>query len=407
MAQRAARLGPTRTAGVRSESVRRSNLAAILTSLHVAGSASRSELVTRTGLTRSAIGGLVGELAARDLVTETRAPSAGSPGRPSPVVSVRTADNVVVAIEFLVDSIAVAAIGLGGSVIRLERAARPRDHASADEVIDKVASMVAPIVAGLPPTTRVHGIGVAVAGIVRRDDNLLMFAPNLGWHDAPIGSMISAATGLPYPVVVGNDGDLGALAERRRGAGRGMRDLVYVTSEVGVGGGIISSDQRLTGPFGFAGEVGHMVVNPEGQRCGCGAIGCWETEVGEDALLRRAGLDPTDGAIAVERLVGAFERGEPDAMQALSAEAHWLGIGIASLINLFSPTRVVLGGLLHRIFPYVSEGIHRELDERTLAAARSGVTVTAAELGLNAPLVGAAELAWQPVLDDPGAIAVG
>ena len=392
------------TTGARSETVRQSNLASILTSLHIDGPASRSELVARTGLTRSAVGGLIGELTARGLVSEARAPSAGTPGRPSPIASVRGDENIVVGIEILVDSIAIAAVGLGGSITRIERAIRPRDAAPPELLVHELASMIHPILEDLGEWRRLHAVGAAVAGIVHTSDRRVIFGPNLGWHDVPLGDLLRDALDVTVPVIIGNDGDLGALAERRRGAGRGAHDLVYVSGEVGIGGGIISEDRSINGRSGFAGEVGHMQVNPDGLRCACGSIGCWETEAGEDALLRRAGLDPADSARAVEQLVVDVELGDRTARAAFADEGRWLGIGIASLVNLFSPERVVLGGFLHRIFPHVVEPLTTVLDERALAASRAQVEVVAAELGINAPLLGAAEAAWDSVLTDPGTV---
>lgn len=401
---RASAISP-RIPGARSETIRRSNLASILTSLHIAGPASRSELVERTGLTRSAVGGLIGELTARGLVSEARARPAGTPGRPSPVASARGDENVVVGLEILVDTIAVAVVGLGGEIARIERAHRPRDVAPAERLVEELAAMVRPILDGLRDSRRVHGVGAAVAGVVHRHDRRVIFGPNLGWHDVPLGDLLRDALDVSVPVVIGNDGDLGALAERRRGAGRGVHDLVYLSGEVGIGGGIISGDHSITGGSGFAGEVGHMHVNPDGLRCGCGAIGCWETEAGEDALLRRAGLDPADGAVAVERLVADVERGRATARAAFDEEGRWLGVGIASLVNLFSPERVVLGGFLHRIYRHVIEPLRIVLDEQALAASRAQVEVVSAELGADAPVLGAAEAAWDSLLTDPGGVA--
>jgi predicted NBD/HSP70 family sugar kinase len=231
----------------------------------------------------------------------------------------------------------------------------------------------------------------------------VVVAPNLDWRDLDLGPAVREAIGLQLPVLVGNDADLGALAE----ATFGVRadHMVYVSGEVGVGGSVIADGVRLTGRSGFAGEFGHMPVNPNGHRCSCGAVGCWETEVGERALLRRAGLDVDGGVPAVDELLRRATAGDATALEAMAEEGRWLAIGIAGLINAFDPEVVVLGALLDRILPNVRIALDAELSTRGIHALERVVPVVGATLGRDATLVGAAELAFGPLLADPGAAA--
>jgi len=185
--------------GQRSETVRRANLGAIIRELHVGGSLTRSELVAATGLTRSAIRGLIGELAAADLVSEERAAPRGTPGRPSPVVSVNPGGAVVLALEIAVDSLAVALVGLGGEVLDLVRVDRPSGHTSVEAIAADLAELAAAIRARHPFTEPLLGVGVAVVGVVRRSDGFVSMAPNLGWHDVPLGELIADALGSSAP----------------------------------------------------------------------------------------------------------------------------------------------------------------------------------------------------------------
>lgn len=392
-----------RTPGLRSEAVRQSNLTAILNSVHLAGAMSRSDLVIRTGLTRSAVGALVFELAELDLIHETRSPSAGNPGRPSPMVQARTDQNVVLAMEVLVDSVAVAAVGLGGTLLRVVRSDRPRDHMPANRTVQDLCRLARQVTARLPANCGVFGVGVAVAGLVRRSDNVVLVAPNIGWHDVPLGQLLSEALHLSVPISLGNDGDLGALAESRRGAAAGLDDVLYVSGEVGVGGGVISGGRALSGSGGFAGEIGHIPVNIDGLLCKCGAVGCWETEIGEGALLRRCAKLPNGGRAAINEVLIDAAAGERHVVAAMREQGRWLGIGLAGLINVLDPSTVVLGGLLERIYPYVVDSIRAELQIRVMPAMRDSVSVVPSVLGVDAPLLGAAELAWERILNDPAA----
>jgi predicted NBD/HSP70 family sugar kinase len=396
-------LGPAEI-GQRSETVRRSNLSTIVRVLHAGGALSRSDLVARTGLTRSAIRSLTGELVAADLAIEEPPTLLGTPGRPSPVVRLNPEGSISLGLEIAVDSLAATVVGLGGEILALTREPRHRGHSSIDEVIVALARLADHVLDERPADTRLAGIGVAVVGVVRERDGLVSMAPNLGWHDVPLGERLADALALPAAVGVANEADLGALAEHRRGVGVGTDDLVFISGEVGVGGGLIVGGRPLRGAAGYGGEVGHMVVNPAGDACRCGSVGCWETEVGEEKLLRRAGRPDSGGAGSVDALLKDAAGGDLRAIAALGETARWLGLGLGSLVNVLNPRLVVLGGRFGRIFPFIRETLRTELDRHALEAPARLVSVLPAGLGVDAPLIGAAERAFDSILADPAAV---
>src|SRR5688572_10333603 len=264
---------------------------------------SRSDLVTRTGLTRSAIRGLIGELVAGDLAVESPAALDGTPGRPSPVVSPETDSAIVLAFEIAVDSLAAAGVGLGGRTLHKVRIDLPRGRSSVDDIVASLVELAAIVRGRLPPDAGLVGAAAAFVGVIRRSDGMVSMAPNLGWRDEPLGERLTAALDLPVPIAFANEADLAVLAEHRRGAAHGVDDVLLVWGSVGVGGGLIVGGAPLTGSAGYGGEVGHIPVNPEGQPCRCGSTGCWETEVGSSALLRRAGRPPEGGHDAVDAVL--------------------------------------------------------------------------------------------------------
>jgi predicted NBD/HSP70 family sugar kinase len=393
--------------GLRSETVRRANLGSIVRQLHAAGPTSRSGLVARTGLTRSAIRGLIGELVAGGLVAEGRARSLGTPGRPSPLVRARPEGAVVLALDIEVDSLGAALIGLGGEVLERVRTDRSRGHSSLAAIVEDLAGLGAAVREGAPPDLQMVGIGVAVAGVVRRADGLVSMAPNLGWIDQPLGDRLRQVFGTDLPISIANEADLGAIAESRRGVAVGAAHVLFISGEVGVGGGLIVDGRPVHGIAGYGAELGHIPVNPDGQECTCGAIGCWETEVGGMRLLRRAGRSVLGGAAEMDRLLADAEAGLPAAIEALAETGRWLGLGLAGLVNVLNPGLVVFGGLFQRIHPYVATIVDEELDRRALSAPRGLVRVVAGSLGPEAPLIGAAELALEPVLTDPASWLTG
>jgi predicted NBD/HSP70 family sugar kinase len=357
--------------------------------------------VTRTQLTRSAIRGLIGELAAAGLVREQAAPRLGRPGRPSPMVRLDPDAALVLALEIAVDSLAVAIIGLGGHVFELVRVDRDRGHASLDETVAELARLANGIRARHPHDGALIGIGVAIVGVVRRTDGVVSMAPNLGWRDAPLGDCLAAALGPDVPMYVANEADLGALAELRRGAAVGESNIIFLSGEVGVGGGFIVDGKPLTGVDGYAGEVGHMPVNPDGRPCRCGSYGCWETEIGEDALLMLAGHTGPGGREAVDLVLRRASEGDATAISALEHVGRWLGAGLAGLVNVLNPRLIVLGGQFGRIYWRVLPALQAELRRRSLEASLAIVAIVPSNLGMNAPLLGAAELAFESLLADP------
>jgi predicted NBD/HSP70 family sugar kinase len=389
--------------GANLETVRRDNLSTLLRHVHLRPTVSRSDLVALTGLNRSTVGALVGDLADHGLVRETRGSRLGQPGRPSPVVRPVADRAVVLALETAVDSLAVGVVGLGGVVHELVRVDRPRGHTSPESTVADLAALVERTGAVRDYADRIVGIGVSSMAIVRRDDGFILFAPNLGWTNVDLRSQLEAALGLGLPITIGNEADLGAVAEHVRGAGRGSDDLIYLSAEVGVGSGVIIAGQPLAGAAGYGGEVGHIPVNPDGLPCRCGSIGCWETEVGGSALLRRAGYPPEAGPEALDDVLAEAEAGSPSALAAFAETGRWLGIGLAGVVNILNPQLVLIGGRLAPAYPFIRTTLEAELDRRVLRASRRLLRVVPAVLGVNAPLLGAAELAFEPLLSDPAA----
>jgi predicted NBD/HSP70 family sugar kinase len=307
----------------------------------------------------------------------------------------------VLALEIAVDSLAAATVGLGGQVFDLVRIDLPRRRSSVDDIASALVGLATDVLARSDGT--LVAVGVAVVGVVRRSDGMVSIAPNLGWRDEPLGAVLTEALGLDVPIAFANEADLAALAEHRRGVGRDIDDMVLVWGSVGVGGGLIIEGQPLVGVAGYSGEVGHIPVNPDGRPCRCGSIGCWETEVGTSALLRRAGRAPEGGHEAVDRLLADAEAGDTAALAAFAETGRWLGIGLAGIINVLNPALVVLGGRLAASYPFVRSALEAELDRRALRASRPLVRVVPTSLGEDAPLLGAAELAFGPLLADPAA----
>lgn len=387
---------PTR-AGGGTEELRRANLRAILQTVHTRGPTTRAVLTHQLGLNRSTIGALAGELQSLGLVSQETSAVGGRLGRPSHLVVPRD-DNVVVAVDVGVDRIAVAMVGLGGEV--LDRRTRPHHRGEHDvaHVVESVAQMIDDVLV-CAGRRRCLGIGVAVPGAVRASDGMVRFAPNLGWAEEPFTDLLSAR--LDRRVSTGNDANLGVLAEHIRGAAVGFSEVAYLSASVGIGGGFLVGGRLLTGAAGYAGEVGHLQVDGRGPECRCGSVGCWEMKVGENVLLQRAGRLAGGGPPAVAEVIAAARAGEARAAEAVNGVADWCGVGIRAIVNLFNPEVVVLGGSLAQVWRAAETRVVEAVQRGTLVSPRLETVIRSAALGDDSPLIGAAELAFGPVLDHP------
>ena len=223
--------------------------------------------------------------------------------------------------------------------------------------------------------------------------------PTSGWVEEPFTELLSDRLGRP--VSTGNDANLGVLAEHIRGAAVGFSEVAYLSASVGIGGGFLVGGRPLSGARGYAGEVGHMQVDSRGPTCRCGAVGCWEMKVGENVLLQRAGRLAGGGPPAVAEVIAAAEAGEQRAAEAVDSVAEWCGVGIRALVNLLNPEIVVLGGTLAQVWRAAEGRVDAALQRSTLVSPRAETLIRSARLGDDSPLIGAAELAFGPVLEHP------
>ena len=390
---------PRQAIGGTQEDVRRHNLATLLGHVHDAGPLRRADLTGLMGLNRSTIAALVAELAALGAVREERpeGTQAGA-GRPSLVVRPRTDRVQVLAADVGVGRVSVALVGLGGVVVA--RRSRRVDAPSPDAVVRLLTGAVRSLLADPAAGRQVVGLGVSVPGVIRQQDGNVRFAPNLAWVDVPLGDRLGER--FPHlPVRVGNDADLGALAEHRRGAARGVDDVVFVAGEEGVGCGLILGGRPMLGAGGYAGELGHMTIRIDGRRCRCGARGCWETEIGAEAVRRALGRSEVLTADALGKIL---RRGDPDDLRSLAVVGESLGVGLANVVNLLNPRLVILGAMLAQLYPAVEATVREALDRAVLRAPGEQVRLTVPQLGADAVLLGAAELAWQDLLADPAGV---
>jgi predicted NBD/HSP70 family sugar kinase len=385
--------------------VRRHNLGVVLRHLSEHGPRSRATIALETGLNKTTVSSLVSELIGLDLVVERGLEQRGTVGRPGQVVELSGDGVVALGLEVNVDYLAVRALDLTGSERHRGLDVRDNRGLATTEVLGRLAELAgAALDAVQAEGLRPVGATVALPGLVDAGTGTLLLAPNLGWTDVQVADELrERLPGASFPFVADNEANLAALAELWEGSARGLADVLYVSGEIGVGGGIIIGGELFRGAQGFGGEFGHMTVDPAGRPCACGSRGCLETVIGLEALLELAGLEPTatGSGEPVSTLAGRARAGDERALAALQEAGRWLGIAIASAANLLNFQAVVLGGSFGQLSTWLAAPLARELEVHVLASDWAVPRVLPSTLGPEAAVRGAAAQSLRRVLSDP------
>ncbi|WP_396667087.1 ROK family protein [Microbacterium sp. R86528] len=385
--------------GLNGEEVRRQNLAHLVRLLHREGPTSRSRLTEATGLNRSTIADLVGELSRRGVVEEQAPTGAHRVGRPSLVV--RTRGNwMAIAVNPEIDAVTFGAVALNGVVIareRIEVAGAPTPEATARMINEQIELWKA----GPLADARIVGIGIAVPGLVRSHDGLVRNAPHLGWHDVPLRDIVGELTQLP--TVIDNDATLGLVAEHLFGAAKGVAHVVYLNGGAsGIGGGIVVHGLPVRGASGYAGEFGQNrpgILADADRRAPNGVL---EDEVSRARLLSVAGLSSADEPTLAHVLTHAIGDAAGDE---IARQRRILATALANAVNVLDPQVVVLGGFLATLASTDTVGLATLVRSHAMNEIGDDFELRVAGLGEDRLLIGAAEAAFAPLLSDPAALA--
>jgi glucokinase-like ROK family protein len=400
----------TRRNGARSLAeapAHRPNLSEVLQLIWRERQISRAEIARRKELSRSTVSQIVEELLELGLVKEAGAGESHGGRRPI-VLQFDDDAAVILGVDLGATHVAVTLTNLRGSVLAWEHQKHPvrDDPPGALALVTTLAERCLEAWGG--SRRRLLGVGMAVPSPVdpARPDYLNdVVAPT--WKGVNVGQALRKR--FRVPVLVDNDANLGALAERWWGAGRDVDNFAYIKLATGIGAGFFVDGKIYRGASGVAGEVGHLSIDPGGAPCGCGLRGCLVTVVGAPALLRRARellKEHPDSALAgrdfgITVLEDAALAGDALALQVVREAAEHLGIGVAGLLNLLNPAVVVVGGGLARLGELLLEPLRQTVRTRTLATSVEVSNIVTSQLGARAVAVGAATLLLQRALTDP------
>jgi predicted NBD/HSP70 family sugar kinase len=377
------------------EGVRQGNLARIVRLVHVEGAQSRANLTETTGLNRSTVADLVGELVRRGIVEERAPDPSRRVGRPSPVVA-PASGLVAIAANPEVDALEIAAVCLDRSIAVRERIEFHR-LVTPEETATLIASTIESWRAGPLAGARIVSVGVAVPGLVRSSDGLVRNAPHLRWTDAPLRDLVAEATGLP--TVVDNDATLGTIAEQLFGAAQGLDHVVYLNGGAsGIGGGLIVNGMPVVGAGGYAGEFGQNrpgIANEADRRAHNGVL---EDEVSRARLLAVLGMTSGDDTTLAEAIAASTS---PEVSDEVARQRRILATALANAVNVLNPSAVVLGGFLATIAESDPDELRQLVAGRAMSASAEDLEIRSAALAQDRLLIGAAESAFAALLRDP------
>ncbi|MEX1021255.1 MAG: ROK family transcriptional regulator, partial [Litorilinea sp.] len=383
--------------------IRKRNASLVLNELRLSAPLSRADLAKRIGLNRSTISSIVAQLLEEQLVHETELQT-DKIGRPGLSLELNPSGGCMIGVE----------VGVGISKVILTdflagNIWKGRLELPLEEPIDGYLHAAGRLVEhalreAAKQQRRVLGIGISVPGLVDVTEGVLRISPNFRGQEIPIVGPWRKRFGLP--VIVENDANAAALGEHYFGVAKDAPNFLYLGAAAGIGGGIIIDGKIFRGRGGYAGEVGHMTMDPEGDMCNCGKRGCWETLIGPRAVVERYRRSVAAGSasplsknlegVTFGAIVEAAEIGDLAAVSVLQEVGHDLGLGIANLVNVFNPQLVILGGVLSLAHETLIPMIRETVKQNSLYPMRAALSILPSEYGTEDCLMGAVSL----ILDD-------
>jgi len=379
------------------QDMRRRNLALVLGTVAARGPLSRAEVAGRVGLTRAAVSSLTDELIGRGALSEAEASPSGRIGRPGRALSVSDRGPAGLGLEVGVTHLAACVADLRGEPrvwcrVEQDNAGRP-----AGQVLAEAAALAAEAEAQAAALgLRVDGRVLAVPGVVPNEPSgLVEHAPNLGWRTVRPADHWPDPDTVPEPE---NEANLGALAEYWN-TEQSHGTFVHISAEAGIGAALVIDGQLFRGTRGFAGELGHLPVHPDGARCACGSRGCLEQYAGEAAVLREAGLVAPGDPVAL--LAERAAAGHAPTLRALDRAGQALGLALTSAVDLIDPDGLVLGGAYAELAEWLLPSVRAELAARVTVRSWDPDALRPSALGRRGPVLGAALTTVRRIMADP------
>jgi len=388
--------------------IKKINTSLILNTIRERGTISRAEIAKLTGLTPATVTNITAELIRYDLVLEAeRGESSG--GRKPVMLKINSDGYYVIGLNICSNEVELIVSNLNADIIFEDRFYINRFIPS-DNVLNTIIHKLKRWIQK-NADKKILGIGVGVHGLVSSQKGVSIFAPNLGWENVPIKSMLEEGLGLP--VFIDNDVRTMTLGESWFGSARDISNFVFIYVGYGIGGSIVINNQLYKGITEGAGEIGHTTIEINGPRCSCGNHGCLQALASEQALMQRAEEKLKQGShskikelqgdqtLTPETIYKAAAQDDSIAVELVKEQAKYLGVGIANLINTFNPASIVINGNLAKLSSIVMEIVHNEVQQRSMKFLQNSVNIIFSDLGEKAALKGAVALVLSEIFNNP------
>lgn len=382
--------------------IRALNRSTVLNMIKTFGPISRAEIARRTRLSPATVTYITAALIRDSLVFEKTAGDS-SGGRPPILLALNPQGGYVVGIKLMEDHASGALTNLEASLVNKST------YTLTGRDPDMVSRDLANLVGALLHKSQIHrkqllGVGIGLAGIVDASKGILRQSPTFGWQDVPLQEMLEKL--LRVPVTIDNDVNTLTLTERWFGSGQQVDHFLTVTVGRGIGMGIVVNGQFYRGARGGAGEFGHSVVDPDGPLCACGKRGCLEAYAGDPGLLRAAQIAAQEGRISrpierIEELVELAQAGDPCALEIYATAGRLLGQGIANLINVFNPQKIIICGEGVRAGDFLFKPMLQSIRQNALPGLYADVSISIDPWGDDAWALGAASLVLRRLFESP------
>jgi glucokinase-like ROK family protein len=394
--------------------VRETNLSLVVRLIHNQSPLSRAQLAGITGLNKSTVSSLVDELIELGLVHETGSNTGGT-GRPATLLEINPQAGCIIGVELGVDFVSVAVTDILGNILwRRREDANPSDDQ--EKMINQTLQIVKDaLTSGKRKGYKFLGLGLSTPGTVDVNKGLLIFAPNLHWHNVPFVKIFSEHTKLK--VFVENDANAAAIAEHLFGTARQNQDFLFVFAGVGIGGGLFLNGKLYRGRNGYAGEIGHspIMAEPSQNVCHCGNRGCWETHANQYSIIQRVQarlevkrtsivpklMAEQNAPISIPLIKQAADAGDKESIDSFTEAGRAMGQGFAGLINIFNPEKIILGGPLSIAGEYLLPAIKETVDRHAFPEINKQVEIVLSPFGPDASLIGAIAIVVDDVLSHP------
>ncbi|MDL1917698.1 ROK family transcriptional regulator [Chloroflexi bacterium CFX5] len=400
--------------------VRETNLSLVLRLIHNQSPVSRAQLAGITGLNKSTVSSLVDELIERRLVHEIGSNTGGA-GRPATLIEINPQAGIIIGVELGVDFISAAITDAMGQIVWRKMEDTRQEDGQEKMIAQTLRIVKEAMTAGKRKNHRILGLGLSTPGTVDINEGVLVFAPNLHWHNVPFAKIFSEQ--VKVKVFVENDANAAAIAEHLFGAARQCQDFLFVFAGVGIGGGLFLNGKLYRGRNGYAGEIGHspIVAEPRQTICHCGNRGCWETYANQQSVIQRVQtrlaakhasvipqiMEEKNTSLTLSVIRQAADIGDQEAIASFMEAGQAMGQGIAGLINIFNPEQVILGGPLSVAGRYLLPAIKETVASHAMPEINRQADIKVSAFGPDSSLIGAAAIVVNDLLAHPSRVERG